>query len=149
MTAVTEPSLDVALAATYKKSISEHYKDLALKLQVALNTQDLSLVDGLIHDDFLDVTGPPGMFPDGPEGVRQHILWLNRRFKDAKWEVQQAVAEGTTVVLRVRFTGIETEEGQAAPVGTRFTYAQAHYFEGRDGLLVQHIGVRSEQDISQ
>lgn len=73
----------------------------------AFNGRNLALVNGLVHEGYVDHELPPGM-PAGAEGTKAWLrLWI-MAFPDGKVEIQDMVADDDAVATRVRFTGTHT-----------------------------------------
>nr|CTQ95775.1 hypothetical protein [Kibdelosporangium sp. MJ126-NF4] len=119
---------------------SSRYKNLVLALNHAFNTGDLSAVDDLLTPDFAERDMPPG-----PEGYRTAVLQLRAALAEPRSEVLGLVAEGSTVVLRVRLTGVHIGEiVGVAPTRRQIDVEQIHFYEGRDGRLATHHYIRDD-----
>lgn len=120
-----------------------HYKRLVLELCRAFNDGEISRIDDYVTPDFVDL-GVSG----GPDWFKSSIQVLRRAFKDARWDVLGLVAEGTTIVVRLRFTGVHIGEylGVAA-TRCAVSVEQVHIYEGRDGRLATHYSVRDDLEL--
>ncbi|ALG07219.1 ester cyclase [Kibdelosporangium phytohabitans] len=119
---------------------NSRYKNLVLALNHAFNTGDLSTVDDLLTPDFAERDMPPG-----PEGYKTAIRELRAALAEPRSEVLGLVAEGSTVVLRVRLTGVHVGEiVGVAPTRRQVDVEQIHFYEGRDGRLATHHYIRDD-----
>ena len=97
-----------------------------------------------VHPDCVNHEAPPGA-PQGFEGVKQTMLWLAGVFSEQRYEIQQMVAEGDTVAVRLIHSGVHTGELMGLPpTGRRFAYPHMHIVRFADGLGVEHWAVRDD-----
>lgn len=111
-------------------------------IEEGFNACNLEVVDtitspGLVeHQDF-----GPGHAP-GAEGVRAVVESLHRAFPDFRLTIEDLVADGGTVWLRMVATGTNTGSFMGhAPTGRPI---RIHVFDAirvEDGLMVEHWGV--------
>jgi predicted ester cyclase len=123
-----------------RSGANARYKNLVLALNHAFNSGDLSGVDELLTPDFVERDMPPG-----PEGYKEAVLRLRKALDEPRSEVLGLVAEGSTVVLRVRLSGVHVGEmvGVAA-TRRQVNVEQIHFYEGRDGRLATHHYIRDD-----
>jgi predicted SnoaL-like aldol condensation-catalyzing enzyme len=69
--------------------------------------RDLSLVDRLLADDFVDHDAPDGT-PPGPEATKAFVGALLSHHPDLKIEIEDCFAESDQVALRLRWVAPET-----------------------------------------
>jgi predicted ester cyclase len=120
---------------------SVHYKNLVLALNHAFNTGDLSGVDELLTPDFVE----RGITPPGPEGYKAAVRRLREALGEPRSAVLGLVAEGSTVVLRARLSGVHIGEiAGVTPTQRVIDVEQIHFYEGRDGRLASHYYIRDE-----
>src|ERR1043165_5835194 len=132
--------LEHDLTMSDRSAPNSRYKNLVLALNHAFNTGDLSAVDDLLTPDFAERDMPPG-----PEGYKEAIRQLHAALANPRSEVLGLVAEGSTVVLRVRLTGVHVGEiVGVAPTRRRVNVEQIHFYEGRDGRLATHHYIRDD-----
>ena len=75
----------------------------------------------------------------GPAGVKQLHDVLMPAFPDMKLPLEDFVAEGEKVVVRLRVQGTHTGPfGDMAPTGRRIDLGVLDLFQIRDGVLVEH-----------
>ncbi|ONI79899.1 hypothetical protein ALI144C_24535 [Actinosynnema sp. ALI-1.44] len=120
-----------------------HYKRLVLQLCRTFNDGNLSRIDDCLTPDFAD-------FQDsaGPDGFKSSIRTLRLSFEDARWDVLGLVAEGSTTVVRLRFSGVHVGDYLGvAPTRCPVSVEQVHIYEGRDGRLATHHYVREDLEL--
>ena len=83
---------------------------------------------------------------DGPRHLVTTVRWLTDQFPDLRMEVEALVAEGDTVVARVRSSGTNLGplNGVIPPTGNSFVSRQTHWFRVADGKLVEHWATRED-----
>ena len=85
---------------------SEENRAIAQKAIEATNKQDLSLVDELYAPDFVDHT----LETAGLESIKQFITSLFTSFLDFHATIEDIIAEGETVCVRIKNTMTNTGE---------------------------------------
>jgi predicted ester cyclase len=120
-----------------------HYKRLVLELCQAFNDGKISRIDDYLTPDFADLG-----VSAGPDWFKSSLQALRRAFANARWEVLGLVGEGTTTVVRLRFSGVHVDDYLGvAPTRCAVSVEQVHIYEGRDGRLVTHYCVRDDLDM--
>jgi steroid delta-isomerase-like uncharacterized protein len=110
----------------------------------AFNTRDLSRLEGLLADDYVNHAALPGT-PPGPEGQGQVNERLWSAFPDAHFEIEHVAQDGDTVLCVGTMTG--THEGELFGVpgsGKRISWAQCHVITVREGQASAHRGIRDD-----
>ena len=98
------------LAAANKELLRRFYKDVYVDW-------DMSLVDAVVSPRFTSHDWPDGG-PTGPRAFREYYAAMRAAVPDARYEVDDLIAEGDKVV--VRWTLLGTHEGSfqgIAPTG--------------------------------
>jgi predicted ester cyclase len=98
------------LAAANKELLRRFYKEVYVDW-------DMSLVDAVVSPRFTSHDWPDGG-PTGPRAFRQYYAAIRAAVPDARYEVDDLIAEGDRVVVRWRLLG--THEGSfqgIAPTG--------------------------------
>ena len=82
----------------------------------------------------------------GPTHAREVVEWLRTQFSDMRMTIEEIVAEGDMVAVRVRSEGTNDGKlgGFAPPTGKRFSAAQTHWYRVADGKLCEHWAVRDD-----
>jgi predicted ester cyclase len=105
---------------------------------------DVDRLAEVIADDGIDHSARPDE-PQGLVGVQQTMLWLASVFSDQRWEINQVIGEGDTVVVYCTFHGRHTGDLMGIPPTNRevaYDYVQILRF--RDGKAVERWGVRDD-----
>lgn len=115
----------------------------ALRVFDAINSRDLSCLDEVVTDDFVD-HGSPFPLPPGPGGYRQ-ILTFVTRVLQVRYELQDIFSTDDRVVARAVAHGIGVDEVHGAGANGRpFSMPTAHIFRTEGALLAEHWGIRDE-----
>jgi predicted ester cyclase len=99
---------------------------------------NLSVIDEMFADDFVDHTPLPGV-PPTRDGVKMLFGYLRSAFPDLLAHVQEQIAEGNKVATRKVFEG--THRGEflgAPPTGRTVTFEVIDILTFREGLIVEH-----------
>jgi steroid delta-isomerase-like uncharacterized protein len=116
-------------------------KELARRFFDRMNAGDLSAIDSLVSDDFVEHEEIPGMEPT-KAGLRQMFEMIHSGLQDAKFEVDDLIAEGDTASARSMLTGTHRAEFMGIPAtGRTISVGVSDYLRFDDGLLVEHWGV--------
>lgn len=118
--------------------MSEENKALVLRIQEeSFNRGNYDALDDLITSDAIYHDHPPG-FPSGPEGTKQFAAMLRCAFPDFHATVDDVIAEGDKVVLRLTVRG--THQGELmgiAPTGRRVEMSGIDIARVADGKLAE------------
>jgi predicted ester cyclase len=117
-------------------------KALVLKCMAGFGSGDLSALDGCFHDDYKrNVT--PGL--EGVSSFAEHVADLRSRhavLQDARFELEEIIAEGDTVAVRFALTGVHMGEFLGIPpTGKKIRRAQISFFHIRDGKIADSHSV--------
>ena len=99
------------------------------------NQRNLDLVDEFYATDFV------GQKTRGPEGVKQVIAMFLNAFPDFQFTIEDQVAEGD--MLAVRLTGTGTHQGELMgipPTGVQITGTSINFFRIASGKIVEEWG---------
>jgi steroid delta-isomerase-like uncharacterized protein len=111
------------------------------QLYERMNSGDLTLIDDLVSDDFIEHEEFPGI-PPTKEGLRQLFTGLHAAFENAKFEPDDLIAEGDKVFVRARLTGTHRGEFMGIPATGRTVDVGVADFLRLDGdLIAEHWGV--------
>ena len=105
------------------------------------NDGDLSVVDELVAEDFVDGTPFPGQGP-GPQGVKDVMAAIRAGFPDHDAEIVHMIGEDDLVATYKTFTG--THDGEflgIPPTGRAATIRVMDFVRYRDGKIVEHCNV--------
>jgi predicted ester cyclase len=117
-------------------------KDAMKRFYDGVSSGDLSVVESLLAEDFLEHDEFPGI-PPGRDGVREFFAMARGAFPDLRLRMLHLVSEGDVVVGHGLFEG--THEGDfmgVAPTGRQVSVPIADVVRfSDDGLAVEHWGV--------
>jgi predicted ester cyclase len=106
----------------------EEYKALVRRWVEALNQQDLASFDNLIAPDYVDMNGR------GIERAKQSMKMFYQGFTDLHATIEDLIAEGDKVWVRLNVKGTRTGEfGGISQTGKKITIATVDIFRIDDG----------------
>ena len=109
-----------------------------------MNRGDLSRIDEVIHPEFINHEAADAR-AQGPEGYAQTARRLRAGFSDLRLDVQDVIADGDRVAVRLMFEG--THDGPflgMAATGRRVSAQHIHIFRVQDGLVAEHWACRDD-----
>ncbi|HEY3924435.1 MAG TPA: ester cyclase [Acidothermaceae bacterium] len=116
------------------KALTRHFFD-------RISAGDLSAVDELVSDDYIEHEQVPGL-ASGKAGTRQLFEMFHAAFDQAALEVDEMIAEGDKVFALVRMTGTQRGEFMGIPAtGNTIAVNICDYFRIDNGMLIEHWGV--------
>lgn len=119
-------------------------KAVVLRMVEEEFNRGLDIADEIIHPDFFDHTNPPGM-QEGIAGHRAIVGLFRASFPDMCWTVEDAVAEGDRVAVRMRLRATQTGEFFGIPAsGARVEVGGVHILRIADGRLTEHWGANDD-----
>jgi predicted ester cyclase len=81
----------------------------------------------------------------GPAGFLATSRWLRDAFSDLRFELQETIAEGDTVMAAAVMTGRHTGPFNGIePTGRPIAHNQVHIFTIADGQISRHRAVRDD-----
>ena len=115
----------------------------------AFSKGNLAAVDELVADDYIDHSPPPNV-PADKAGLKQLVEMFRSAFPDLTVTVEDMVAEGDKVAIRVVTRG--THQGELmgiAPTGRVVAFNEQHFVRISNGKLVEHWGVEDDLGMMQ
>jgi len=110
----------------------------------AISSGDLSMIDTLVSDDFVDHGAPPGTVPPGPEGYKKTMRLL-REAMQMTWTLIDIVAQEERVMAWVRCEGRHVGNFFGIPpTGREFSFEAMHVFRVEDEIVREHWAVRDD-----
>jgi steroid delta-isomerase-like uncharacterized protein len=115
---------------------------LARRLYDSINAGDLEGFGRLLADDFIEHEETPGLAPT-KDGVLTFFAMQRAAFPDMHMQVEDAFADGSKVVARVRYTGTHDGEFMGMPATGKGVDVNLidMFVIGDDGLVHEHWGV--------
>ena len=120
----------------------EENKAIVRRFVESYNTRNLGLFDDLLAPDYFDQTSKVG-----PEGLKQLMNMAFKAFPDFHETIEDIIAEGDKVWVRITFTGTHTGEFMGiAPTGKKLTTEMVDIFRIVNGKLVEYRDVNNNLD---
>ncbi|MDQ4030455.1 MAG: ester cyclase [Actinomycetota bacterium] len=102
------------------------------------NNRDWAAYDELNDPDFVNLSAPPGV-PADREGGKVFLGGFMSAFTDARWTIDDMIAEGDRVATKKTFTGTHTGDlNGIPPTGSRVTVQYVDILRLRDGRIIEH-----------
>ena len=121
----------------------EENKVIVRKVIEAANTQDPSSMDDLVAPDFVDHTRQLR----GLDALKQFATMIFKSFSDFHETIEDIIAEGDKVWVRIKITGTHTGEFRGlAPTGKKFTETSVDILRIVNGKLVEGWNVTDTLD---
>ena len=115
----------------------------------AFGERDLSVLDELISDQFVDHNPVPGT-EGNKAGMRQGLEMFLQAFPDMQSDVDFLVAEGDLVVGHHTSTGTHKGEFMGMPAtGKHFQVDEIHIVRIVNGQAVEHWGLANDMSMMQ
>ncbi|GAA1018028.1 hypothetical protein Aple_068960 [Acrocarpospora pleiomorpha] len=119
---------------------------LAWDVLDVLHTGEIARLDALVSEDFADHGAPPWV-PRGRAAYGATLRWLHDTLK-IRYEVHEIVAKEDMVAIRATAHGVHDTDHLGFPAtGKPYAMPTMHLYRERDGLLVEHWGVRDELSV--
>lgn len=120
---------------------SDASKALTRQFFQRISAGDLTAVDELVSDDFVEHEQVPGLAP-GKAGLRQLFEMFHSAFDHAGVAVDDMIAEDDKVFVLARMTGTQRGDFMGIPAtGNTINVSLCDYFRVDNGALVEHWGV--------
>jgi predicted ester cyclase len=103
------------------------------------NKRNPSAADRFLATDFIEHNAnlPPGL-----AGRKQFVASVLVGFSDYHGEIQEVIAEGSSIVARVQWTGTQDGPFQGRPAtGNKLRFSTADFFRVENGKLAEHWDV--------
>lgn len=122
--------------------MSEQNKALVRSfIDEVFNSRNPAALDRILAEGYVDHSPFPNQ-PPGREGFKQMIGGFLAAFPDFHATIEDMVAEGDKVVVRVTATGTHQGDFMGIPAtGKPFKYQEIHIARIADGKMAEHWGV--------
>ena len=98
---------------------------------------DFGAVDELLTEDFTPHTW--GDMQPGRDGLKEAITRVSKGLSDTKMSIDDVIAEGDRVAVRLTSSAKQTGEFMGMPPsGKRYEIGEIHIFRLRDGRVAEH-----------
>jgi len=115
----------------------EENKAVIRRWMEGINKHDPAIVDELLADDYV-FHGAGGQDVKGSESFKQGLIAYLPIFPDVHFTIDDMVAEGDKVAVRITYTA--THKGEylgIAPTGKRITMTEAIFYRLAGGRIVE------------
>jgi len=110
-------------------------------IEELFNRGNMSLADEMLAPDFVDREQLPPGIPNDREGVKVLTTMLRGAFPDFKATIDDILAEGDKVVVRMTWSGTHKGEFMGIPAtGKRVSFGVIDIIRIAGGKLVEHWG---------
>ena len=109
----------------------------------AFQTGDVSGIDSVVSDDFIDHTDRGDM--KGRDSLKAMVAWVHANMKNAKTEKIHEVAEGDYVYTWVRYTG--TSDGTMGMPNGPYDMSAIELAKFKDGKAIEHWNFMEARDV--
>jgi steroid delta-isomerase-like uncharacterized protein len=114
------------------------------------NQGNTSVIDELVAPDFVEHEELPPGIPPGREGFKQMLMMFRSAFPDFKATIDDMVAEGDKVVVRMTWTGIHKGEFMGMPpTGKRVSMGVIDIVRFDGDKFVEHWGLMDSSSMMQ
>lgn len=121
---------------TNKKLVRQFYEQV-------INKGDFDLASKIMVANFWDHGNPPDQ-PKGIEGFKQFLSMLSTAFPDIRVDIEEMLAEGEFVAVRLKVTGTHKGIllGKIPPSGKHATWSGMDFLRIREGKIIERWVVR-------
>ena len=109
-----------------------------------INKRNVGVIDTMVAEDFVEHDGLPG-FPAGREGLKQLFAAVLGGFPDLQAQVEDSMAQGDKVMLRMTWRGTQTRPFLFLPPSDKqATFGVIDIVRLANGKLVEHWGITDQ-----
>lgn len=121
---------------------TEQNKALVRRLiEEIFNQGNINLADEVFAPDFVEHEQLPPGIPDGREGVKALASMMRSAFPDFKATIDDILADGDKVVIRMTWSGAQKGEFMGIPAtGRRMSIGVIDIIRVSEGKFVEHWG---------
>ena len=114
------------------------------------NQGNMSAIDELLAPDFVEHEELPPGIPSGREGVKQMTMMFRSAFPDFKTTIDDMVAEGDKVVVRMTWSGTHKGEFMGIPpTGKSVSFGVIDIVRFAGDKFVEHWGLMDSTSMMQ
>jgi predicted ester cyclase len=109
-----------------------------------INNRNVGVIDTMVAEDFVEHGGLPG-FPEGRDGLKQLFSAVLGGFPDLQAQVEDSIAQGDKVMLRMTWRGTQTRPFLFLPPSDKeATFGVIDIVRVVDGKLAEHWGITDQ-----
>jgi steroid delta-isomerase-like uncharacterized protein len=106
-------------------------------VDAVLERGDVAAIDELVAPEFVSHTW--GITENGPASLRAATERIHGSLKDVQFTIDDEVAEGDAVVVRLTSSATPTGDFMGLPAtGRSYTIGEMHWFRLADGKIAEH-----------
>jgi len=130
---------------------AEQNKALIVRfVEELFNRGNMDIVGEIFAPDFIEHEQLPPGIPIGREGVKVMTTMLRNAFPDFKATIDDILAEGDKVVVRMTWSGTQKGEFMGVPAaGKRVSFGVIDIIRITNGKLVEHWGQMDSMSLMQ
>ena len=130
---------------------AEQNKALIVRfVEELFNRGNMGIVGEIFAPDFIEREQLPPGIPSGREGVKVLTTELRSAFPDFKATIDDILAEGDKVVIRMTWSGTQKGEFMGVPAtGKRVSFGVIDIIRITNGKLVEHWGQMDSMSLMQ
>ena len=130
---------------------AEQNKALIVRfVEELFNRGNMGVVDEIFAPDFIENEQLPPGIPEGREGVKMLPTILRSAFPDFKATIDDILAEGDKVVIRMTWSGTQKGEFMGVPAtGKHVSFGVIDIIRMANGKLVEHWGQMDSMGLMQ
>src|SRR4030067_687730 len=119
-------------------------------IEELFNRGNMGIVGEIFAPDFIEREQPPPGRPNGRGGVKVLTPMLRSAFPDFKATIDDILAEGDKVVIRMTWSGTQKGEFMGVPAtGKRVSFGVIDIIRITNGKLVEHWGQMDSMSLMQ
>jgi len=119
-----------------RENMNNYKKDVTLWYE-AFTKKDPTLLDKILHDDWVDIPAAPGQAA-GRESVKPLLAQLTTTFPDLKLTIEDILQDGNKVVVRAKMAGTQSQPFVSFPSKDRRMDIQViDIHEFKDGKIIR------------
>ena len=129
----------------------EKNKTAALRIPLEVfNKGNVNVADEVMAADYIEHAPVPPGLPPGVAGFKLFIPAFRAAFPDFQFTVDEVIAEGDKVVVRLTAQGTQKGEFAGLPAsGKQATWSEIHICDMANGKLVEHWVVQDRLGMMQ
>jgi len=129
----------------------EKNKTAALRIPLEVfNKGNVNVADEVMAADYIEYAPVPPGLPPGVAGFKLFIPAFRAAFPDFQFTVDDVIAEGDKVVVRLTAQGTQKGEFAGLPAsGKQATWSEIHICDMANGKLVEHWVVQDRLGMMQ
>jgi steroid delta-isomerase-like uncharacterized protein len=123
---------------------------IARFVEEIFNKGNIDIVGEIFAPDFIEHEQLPPGLPNGREGVKMMTTMLRSAFPDFKATIDDVLAEGDKVVIRMTWSGTHKGEFMGIPAtGKRVSFGVIDIIRIANGKVVEHWGQMDSMSLMQ